>query len=80
MQSDADYDFGPHGFDTDRRFVHVTKRHDNGLIAFEFSIGSPDFSVELMLPQLAFDEFCQRQNVILIHDPVKQPEADPHDD
>jgi phenol/toluene 2-monooxygenase (NADH) P0/A0 len=69
-------DFGASGFDTERRFVHVKKRHENGLVQFEFSIGTPDFSVELMLPQPAFDEFCARHQAVFVHDEVKQPGMD----
>jgi phenol/toluene 2-monooxygenase (NADH) P0/A0 len=72
--------FGAQGFDTERRFVHITKRHENGLVQFEFSVGTPDFSVELMLPQPAFDEFCTRQNAVFVHDEVKQPWEESNDD
>jgi phenol/toluene 2-monooxygenase (NADH) P0/A0 len=75
----SDY-FGAQGFDTERRFVHITKRHENGLVQFEFSVGTPDFSVELMLPQPAFDEFCTRQNAVFVHNEIKQPWEQGNDD
>lgn len=51
--------------DTSRRFVRVTERRADGLVAFEFAIGWPDLAVELMLPSAAFAEFCATQRVQL---------------
>lgn len=45
--------------DVTRRFVRVTERRANGFVAFDFSIGSPELVVELMLPAAAFDAFCE---------------------
>ncbi len=50
-------------FDATRKFVRVIGARDNGLVAFEFSIGWPDLSVELVLPRAAFDEFCATHQV-----------------
>ncbi|MDY0329162.1 MAG: phenol hydroxylase subunit [Thiomonas sp.] len=50
------------GFDPARRFVRVTGSHAHGFIEFEFSIGSDELCVELMLPPDAFDEFCLVQH------------------
>ena len=44
--------------DTSRRWVRVTEERADGLVAFEFAIGWPDLSVELLLPAPAFAEFC----------------------
>jgi phenol hydroxylase P0 protein len=41
-----------------RRFVRVTQRQPNGLVAFEFSVGWPDMSVELVL-QHYYKSTCQ---------------------
>lgn len=46
-----------------RKFVRVTEERADGLVAFEFAIGWPELSVELLLPRAAFDEFCARQRV-----------------
>lgn len=46
-----------------RRFVRVTQRQANGLVAFEFSVGWPDMSVELVLPEEQFNEFCSKNKV-----------------
>jgi len=45
------------------KFVRVTSEREDGLIAFEFSIGWPELVVELMLPPQAFAEFCAREQV-----------------
>lgn len=55
--------------DVSRKFVRVLQRRDNGLIEFEFSIGWPELAVELMLPQPAFEAFCQAHRVRRIGNP-----------
>jgi phenol hydroxylase P0 protein len=59
--------------DVSRKFVRVLKKRDNGLIEFEFSIGWPELAVELMLPQHAFEAFCQAHQVRRIGDPSEGP-------
>ena len=49
--------------DTDRRFVRVIEQRADGLVAFEFAIGWPELSVELLLPAPAFAEFCAKNQV-----------------
>lgn len=49
--------------DTHRRFVRVLEQRADGLIAFEFAIGWPELSVELLLPAPAFAEFCAKNQV-----------------
>lgn len=56
----------PLAVDTSRRFVRVTERRGDGLVAFEFAIGWPELSVELLLPAAAFAEFCERNQVQLL--------------
>ena len=46
-----------------RKFVRIKEMRPDGLVSFEFSIGWPELSVDLMLPRPAFDEFCVRQQV-----------------
>ncbi len=53
----------PGDFDPRRRFVRVTRVSSRGFVEFEFSIGSPELCVELMLPPVAFEEFCAAQAV-----------------
>ena len=54
----------PTGCDTTRRFVRVIEERADGLVAFEFSIGWPELSVELLLPASAFAEFCVTNRVL----------------
>lgn len=49
--------------DTSLRFVRVTGRRPDGLVAFEFAIGWPELAVELLLPAPAFEEFCAANRV-----------------
>lgn len=49
--------------DTNRRFVRVIEQRADGLVAFEFAIGWPELSVELLLPAAAFAEFCAKNQV-----------------
>ncbi len=49
--------------DVSRRFVRVIETLPNGLVSFEFAVGWPELSVELMLPPAAFAEFCERNQV-----------------
>lgn len=51
----------PVAFDPRRRFVRVTGISSRGFVEFEFSIGSPELCVELVLPPAAFEEFCAAQ-------------------
>ena len=51
-----------------RKFVRVRGVRPDGLVCFEFSIGWPELFVDLMLPQLAFDDFCRRNQVQLLND------------
>lgn len=50
-------------FDLSRKFVRVTGSPREGLVAFEFSIGGPELTVELLMPSAAFDEFCAANRV-----------------
>lgn len=53
-------------FDMTRRFVRVLDVMPSGLIEFEFAIGNPDFVVEMVMPQAAFKEFCDVQQVEIL--------------
>ncbi len=46
-----------------RTYVCVRERHDNGLIEFLFAVGEPDLCVELVMPEAAFEDFCERNRV-----------------
>lgn len=56
-------------FDVNRKYVRICAQRDNGFVEFEFAIGDPSLCVELVLPALAFHEFCLNNEVIML-DPV----------
>ncbi|WP_326537211.1 phenol hydroxylase subunit [Pseudorhodoferax sp.] len=53
-------------FDVQRRYVRRRAMRDDGFVEFDFAIGDPDLSVELMLPRAAFTAFCSAQQVTWI--------------
>lgn len=53
-------------FDASRRYVRVCQQRADGLVEFEFAIGTPELCVELMMPEGAFHEFCLANSVILL--------------
>lgn len=63
-----------------RRFVRITDRAANGIVAFEFSVGWPDMSVELALPEPLFNEFCSKNNVEFLTEAVGDKLGDLHDE
>lgn len=63
-----------------RRFVRITERRANGFVAFEFSVGWPDMSVELALPEAQFNEFCSKNNVEFLTEAVGTKLGDNHDE
>ncbi len=52
--------------DIKKRRARVTAVTPPGFVQFEFSIGSLDLSVDLILPRAAFDEFCRSNKVELV--------------
>ena len=56
----------PTTFDAQRRYVRSRNVRADGFVEFEFAIGDPDLSVELILPQAAFMDFCAAQQVIWV--------------
>ncbi|NMG64732.1 phenol hydroxylase [Azoarcus indigens] len=49
--------------DVSRKFVRLIERRADGLVEFEFAIGEPELCAELLLPEAAFQAFCQRNAV-----------------
>lgn len=49
--------------DVSKRWVRVTGAQ-HGFIEFDFAIGDPAMSVELILPKPAFEEFCRMNGVV----------------
>jgi phenol hydroxylase P0 protein len=44
-------------------FVRLRERRSDGFVVFDFAMGDPELSVELILPEAAYDEFCQTHRV-----------------
>jgi phenol hydroxylase P0 protein len=54
-----------------RRYVRITSRSATGFVNFEYSVGWPDMSVELALPEELFNDFCIKNNVQFLDEPVE---------
>lgn len=63
-----------------RRYVRITGRQPNGIVAFEFSVGWPDMSVELALPEALFNEFCLKNKAEILTEAVGEKLGDHHDE
>ena len=55
------------------RYVSVTSRDRPGLVEFNFSINDPTLYLEMILPVLAFEDFCRSNQVTFLTD--EQAEA-----
>ena len=54
--------------DTNKRWVRVLNKTENGFIVFEFFVTDADLYVELILPEAAYQEFCITNHVTFIED------------
>lgn len=63
----------PATLDTRQRWVRVTGERAGGFIEFDFAIGEPDLTVEMILTPEAFAEFCAANRVEML--PPRDPEA-----
>lgn len=50
-------------FDPTKKFVRVNRIRYDGFIEFEFAIGDPGLSLELIMPLHAYRTFCQMNAV-----------------
>ena len=50
-------------FDPSACFVRLRAVRADGFVEFDYAIGEPDLSVELILPVAAFHEFCRNNHV-----------------
>ena len=50
-------------FDVTRRYVRFRELRSDGYVLFDFAIGDPETSVELMLRPRAYQEFCRANAV-----------------
>jgi phenol hydroxylase P0 protein len=58
----------PPACDLSQRFVRVLGRRDNGFVEFAFSLGWPELSVDLLLPEPDFEAFCRTHRVQQLDD------------
>lgn len=49
-------------------FVRVTGEQAGRFVEFEFAVGDPALSIEMILPRGAFDEFCARHGAVRLSD------------
>lgn len=48
------------------RFVRITGEARGGYIEFQFAIGDPSLTLEMILPPVAFAEFCASNEVVFL--------------
>jgi|APSaa5957512535_1039671.scaffolds.fasta_scaffold46595_1 phenol/toluene 2-monooxygenase (NADH) P0/A0 len=51
-----------------KMYVKVLPESNDSMVAFEFAIGWPDMTVELVLERAQFDLFCKEYSVIRLPD------------
>jgi phenol hydroxylase P0 protein len=51
--------------DTNKRWVNVLRRTENGFVEFEFFVSDADLCIELILPEAAFKEFCLNNRIVV---------------
>lgn len=51
-------------FDPSICFVRLRRVRADGFVEFDFAIGEPELSVELVMPVAAFNEFCRANKTI----------------
>lgn len=52
--------------DLSKRYVRVRGQRGNGFVEFDFSVGWPELSVELLLQPEDFDAFCRANRVEML--------------
>lgn len=51
-------------FDVTRRYVRVRQQRADGFVEFDFSIGDPGLSVELVMAWPDYESFCKTHHVV----------------
>lgn len=54
--------------DTKNRYVRLREQRDDGFVIFDFAIGDPGLSCELIMPMAAYREFCASNHVVHLTD------------
>jgi phenol/toluene 2-monooxygenase (NADH) P0/A0 len=63
--------------DTNKRWVNVLRKTENGFVEFEFFVSDADLCIELILPEAAFKEFCLN-NRIAVEEPIGNVSKERH--
>jgi phenol/toluene 2-monooxygenase (NADH) P0/A0 len=58
----------PRVFDVTRRYVRVRERREDGFVEFDFSIGDPGLSVELVMSVPDYESFCAAHHAVHLSD------------
>jgi phenol/toluene 2-monooxygenase (NADH) P0/A0 len=64
--------------DTNKRWVNILRKTENGFVEFEFFVSDADLCIELILPEAAFKEFCLNNNIVVeetISGVIKEPHS-----
>ncbi len=51
-----------------QRYVRLREQRADGFVIFDFAIGDPQLSCELILPLAAYEEFCTSNHVVHLND------------
>jgi len=54
------------------KFIRVRSEEGARFVEFDFAIGDPSLFVELVMPQGAFEHFCQKNDVVHMTDEQMQ--------
>lgn len=58
-----------------KRYVRITNMDRQGFVEFHFSLDDPTLYLEMILPDNAFNEFCQTNQVTFLTDEQAQEVA-----
>jgi phenol hydroxylase P0 protein len=65
-QQPPDSTSGSRSTDSGQAYVRVLGTRSGKFVEFEYSLGDGDLAVELILPFLAFAEFCAERKAVLL--------------
>lgn len=56
------------GLGARQRYVRLREQRPDGFVIFDFAIGDPSLSCELIMPLAAYQEFCASNHAIHLND------------
>lgn len=68
MKEDVGSANGVGEFDSNKRWVRISRITTNGFVEFDFFVADEDLCAELILPISAFKEFCATNKVEIVAD------------